>query len=141
MTNTTHPAITFLNMTGDITISWDRDNEGAILAMVEQKMKEGYSFFIVKPRFLSFLGTKKVRASSLREIAEAGSAVVADADFNRMMAKLKLHDEAVEATVAAGQAHLTKAETPLDNTAVRRATDAREVVRHQTMAIRPIVAG
>lgn len=43
MTNTTHPAITFLNMTGDITISWDRDNEAAILAMVEQKMKEGYS--------------------------------------------------------------------------------------------------
>ena len=104
-------------------------------------MKEGYSFFIMKPRMLSFLGKKKVRAGSLEEVAQAGSAVVADADFYRMMDKLKLHDPAVEAAVAEGKAHLTKSTTPVDNATIRRAKNASEVLSNQTVAIRPIVGG
>ncbi|KVP39462.1 hypothetical protein [Burkholderia ubonensis] len=135
------PAITFLNMTGDITISWDASNEAAMLALVEQKMKEGFSFFIMKPRFLSILGKKKVRANSLEEVAAAGAAVVDDADFHRMMARLKLHDQAVEAAVASGQAQLTKSDGQVDRDTIRRAKTPAEVVRHQTLAVRPIVGG
>lgn len=135
------PAITFLNMTGDVTISWDASNEATMLALVEQKMKEGYSFFVLKPRFLSILGKKKVRATSLKEVAEAGSAVVDDAEFHRMMAKLKLHDPAVEAAVASGKASITKSEGAVDRDTIRRAKDPQEVVRQQTVAVRPIVGG
>ncbi|KVP17416.1 hypothetical protein [Burkholderia ubonensis] len=135
------PAITFLNMTGDITISWDASNEAAMLALVEQKMKEGFSFFIMKPRFLSILGKKKVRANSLEEVAAAGAAVVDDADFHRMMDRLKLHDRAVEAAVASGQAQLTKSDGQVDRDTIRRAKTPAEVVRHQTLAVRPIVGG
>ncbi|KVP75593.1 hypothetical protein WJ96_07745 [Burkholderia ubonensis] len=135
------PAITFLNMTGDITISWDASNEDAMLALVQQKMKEGYSFFIMKPRFLSILGKKKVRATSIEEIADAGAAVVDDADFHRMMDRLKLHDTAVEAAVASGKAQLTKSDGQVDRDTIRRAKTPAEVVRHQTLAVRPIVGG
>lgn len=135
------PAITFLNMTGDITISWDASNEAAMLALVEEKMKEKVTFFILKPRILSFLGKKKVRATSIEQIAEAGAAVLEDADFHRMMGRLKLHDEALEAAVAAGKAHLTKSDTPVDRAAIRPAKTAQEVVQNQTIAVRRVVGG
>ncbi len=135
------PAITFLNMTGDVTISWDASNEAAMLALVEQKMKEGYSFFVLKPRMLSAFGKKKVRAKSIEAVKAAGSVVVADADVSRLMDKLKLHDPAVEAAVAAGHASLAKSEAPVDRDTIRRAKTPREVVGAQTVAVRPIVGG
>ena len=136
------PAITFLNMTGDVTISWDASNEATILALVEEKMKkENVTFFIIKPRFLSFLGKKKVRATSIKQIAEAGSAVVDDEDFQRMMGRLKLHDQALEAAVAAGQAHLTRSNVPVDRASVRPARTPQEVVQNQTIAVRRVVGG
>lgn len=136
------PSITFLNMTGDVTISWDASNADAILALVEEKMKkENITFFIIKPRFLSFLGNKKVRATSINQIAEAGAAVLDDEDFQRMMGRLKLHDQALEAAVAAGKAHLTKSDTPVDRAAIRPARTAEEVVRNQTIAVRRVVGG
>lgn len=141
MQETIQPAITFLNMTGDVTISWDASNQEAILALVEEKMKEKFTFFIIKPRFLSFLGKKKVRATSIRQIAEAGAAVVADEDFQRMMGRLKLHDDALEAAVAAGKAHLTKSDVPVERAMIRPARTAQEVMQNQTIAVRRVVGG
>jgi hypothetical protein len=136
------PAITFLNMTGDVTISWDASNEATILALVEEKMKkENVTFFIIKPRFLSFLGKKKVRATSIKQIAEAGAAVVDDEDFQRMMGRLKLHDHALEAAVAAGKAHLTRSDVPVDRASVRPARTPQEVLQNQTIAVRRVVGG
>lgn len=140
------PAITFLNMTGDITISWDASNEAAMLAMVEEKMKQKFTFFILKPRFLAILGKKKVRANSIEEIAAAGAVVIDDDDFQRleikeMMGRLNLHDKDVEAAVATGKAHLTKSDVPVDRAMVRRAATAEEVVRNQTVAVRRVVGG
>ena len=138
----TQPSITFLNMTGDVTISWDASNAEAILALVEEKMKkDNVTFFIIKPRFLSFLGNKKVRATTINQIAEAGAAVIDDEDFQRMMGRLKLHDQALEAAVAAGKAHLTKSDAPVDRAAIRPARTAEEVVRNQTIAVRRVVGG
>jgi len=143
---TSQPAITFLNMTGDITVTWDAANEAAILAMVEEKMKQKFTFFILKPRFLSILGKKKVAAKTIGEIAAAGSVVIDDDDFQRleikqMMGRLNLHDKDVEAAVASGKAHLTKSDEPVDRATVRRATSAQEVVRHQSVAVRRVVGG
>jgi hypothetical protein len=135
------PAITFLNMTGDITISWDVENEDTILALIEEKMKEDFHFFILKPRSFFLPGKKKVAANSIAEIAEARSVVVDDAEFRRMMERLKLHDQAVEAAVASGKAHLTRSDEPVDRTTIRRAETAAEVVSNQTVAVRRVVGG
>jgi hypothetical protein len=137
----TQPSITWLNMTGDITITWDKTNEADMLALVEQKMKEGFSFFIMKPRFLSILGTKKVRAESIEDVAAAGGARVEDAEFQRMMGRLKLHDSTIETAVSAGKAQLTKSDCPVDRSTIRRATTPAEVVKSQTVAVRRIVGG
>lgn len=139
--NTIQPAIILLNMTGDVTISWDAENEATMLKMIEEKMKENFTFFIVKPRFLSLFGKKKVAATSLSEIAAAKSVVVEDDEYRRMMGKLQVYDAKVEAAVKAGKAYLSKSDEPLDRTTVRRAASAQEVVKNQSIAVRRVVGG
>lgn len=135
------PAFILLNMTGDITVSWDAENEASMLQMIDEKMKAGFVFFVVKPRFLSFLGKKKVAATTLDEVAKAGSVVVDDDNYRQMMGKLKVHDAAIESAIKAGKAYLAKSDVQLDRTTLRRADTAQDVVRNQTIAVRRVVGG
>lgn len=132
------PAITWLNMTGDVTITWDKSNETAILALIEAKMADGFSFFIIKPRFFGLLGKKKVPVDSIAEVRKAGKVVAADDSIAKSL--LKLDDAAVETVVHKGHAMLVKG-TAVPKETVRRAKTAAEVLQHQTVAIRPIVGG
>lgn len=135
------PAITWLNMTGDISLAWDKENEEPMLAMIEAKMKQGYSFFILKPRLLGLGSPKKVLAKSIKEIRKAGK-VVADDSILDAAATLrpKLDDPDLEKAVTDGTAKLVRAESKPKET-LRRATSAKEVLRNQTVAVRPIVGG
>lgn len=141
------PFITFLNMTGDVTITWDKSNEAQILTMIEQKMKEGYSFFILKPRFFCLFGKKKVRATSMQQVAAAGSVVIDDDQASHMMrntaSRPKVDDPAVEDLLAQRKAYL--APQAHDNAGsmdtVRRARSAQEVLQGQTIAVRRVVGG
>lgn len=130
------PAITWLNMSGDITITWDKTNEAAMLALIEQKMKLNFRFFIIQPRLLGLLGSKKVLATDIEAIRKAGSVV---ADENALLSA-KLHDTDVERVVNSGQADLVKPSTT-EKTALRAAKTAQEVLQHQTVAVRPVVGG
>lgn len=144
------PSITFLNMTGDITISWDEQNRDAILALVEEKMKSGHRFFIIKPRALGLLGNKKVPLTELGQAAKAGAIVVPD-DVARDILneakgapkRAKLDDEAVEAVVASGKAHLSVVQggkqSQYETQGVVKKPE--QVLQHQTVAVRPIVGG
>lgn len=131
-------AITWLNQSGDVTITWDKENEEAMLQMIEAKMKDGYSFFIIKPRMLGIFGVKPVLAKSIKQIRKAGSVVADDSVFTG--ARPKLYDAEVEQAVQSGKAKMAKPTTQAKET-VRRATSAAEVVRNQSVAIRPIVGG
>ena len=136
----TQPAITWLNMTGDITISWDDTNKESVLALVEQKMKEGYAFFILKPRPLG-LGVRKTRAKSIKAIAKAGNVVVPDDEFQRMRARPKVDDPAIEAALNQGAVHLVNGEKETEFDTTKRAKTAAEVVENQTVAVRRVVGG
>ena len=138
MQNIETPAITWLNMSGDITISWTKDNEAAILALVEEKMKKGFSFFIIKPRFFGLLSNKKIKAQSIEEVRAAGTVVALDDQIEGVIKKL--YDKDVETVVSKGVAKLVKPSTA-QKEMVRRAQSAEEVLEHQTVAIRPIVGG
>lgn len=139
--NQFQPSICFLNRTGDITVSWDESNEAAVLEMVAQKMKDGYSFFILKPRFFGLASPKKVRANSIAEVKEAGSVVVDDSAFEKMMSKAKVDDPQVEEALADGTMKLVGSDNTGSADAVRRATTPQEVVRNQTLAVRRVVGG
>jgi hypothetical protein len=134
------PSITFLNLSGDVTITWDKTNEEQILSLIEEKMRQGFSFFILKPRALGFLPPKKVLAKSMSQVARAGKVSIADADVNTILAS-KVHDQDVQTAVESGAARL---ERPQDNATYeteRRASSAREVLQHQSVAVRPVLGG
>lgn len=121
------PSITFLNMTGDVTITWDATNEAAVLALIEEKMKAGYSFFILKKVAFGLFGSRKVPAKSMAEVARAGAVVVDDAG--------------VEAALSAGKVRLADVPKAATLDTVSRARTAQEVVRHNTVAVRRVVGG
>ena len=138
MPNQMQPAITFLNATGDVTITWDEQNKEAVLALIEAKMKEGFSFFILKPRLFGLLGTKQVEAQSVTELQAAGSVVIRDADVALLA---RLGDPDVENLVSQGQAHLARATNVVDLDTVRRAKSAEDVAANQAVAVRRVTGG
>jgi hypothetical protein len=136
------PTMTLLNSTGDVTITWDEKEEASIFALVEAKMKEGYSFFILKPRRFGLPGHTKALVENVESLKDANHVVVPD-DLVQHIVKKALGDRDVEKVVQGGQAKLVSADSRQrgDLDTVRRTTSAKEVVKHQTVAIRPVVAG
>ena len=144
------PSITFLNMTGDITISWDETNRDAILALVQEKMKSGHRFFIIKPRLLGLLGSSKVAVTDVSQAAKAGAVVVEDAVARDILnescatrPRPTLDDPALEAAVQNGHAKLAAVqggrERHFDTQGI--ATKPEQVLTQQTVVVRPIAGG
>jgi ribosomal protein L12E/L44/L45/RPP1/RPP2 len=136
---TFQPSCTFLNSTGDITISWGKDQEAEMLALIEKKMQESFTFFILKPRLGGLLGNKKVEAQSIDQVRKAGSVVVPDALAKSVV--MSLGDPDISSAVSAGQATVVSSEKKTTMETVRRAATAADVVKNQSIAVRPIAGG
>ena len=134
------PAMTLLNSSGDITVEWDDEDEPSMLALIEKKMKDGYRFFILKPRKV-LPGDKKVEVKSIAEVKTAGY-VIAPNKLLKDAFKSQLGDTDVEQAVAAGHARLATPESKGKSVdSVRPAKSAQDVVRNQSMAVRPVMGG
>lgn len=134
------PAITWLNMSGDVTITWDPANEEAMLALIQKKMDEGYRFFLVKPRFFGLLGNRKVPLKSAEEAREAGKVSADDALVGHAVSRIC--DPEVEQALRESKARLvedTKTRSTLAT--VRVAQSASEVLKNQSVAVRAVVGG
>lgn len=132
-------AITFLNLTGDITISWDEQNDAKIKEMVRSKMKQGYTFFTLRKVVVDSVRVK-------RKIGEKGidsitSLVIDDADFDKLVARVD--DKDVAGLLKSSDARLVKRRgNTRELTLSSRLKDADEVVKaKQAVAIRPVVGG
>lgn len=134
------PSITWLNMSGDVTITWEKEDEAAILALIEKKMSQGYSFFIAKPRFFGLLGVRKVPVQSLEDARAAGHVVADDSAVGRAVSRIC--DPEVTEALRASKAQLLASGKPTGALeTIRRAASASEVLRHQTVAVRPVIGG
>ena len=133
------PAITWLNMSGDVTITWDNSNREAVIKLVEEKMKQGYSFFVITPRFIPIFGNKKVALTDPKQLQKAVG-VVAVTEVDSSVA-VELGDKAVSALVKSGNAAIAKISRERQHDIQRRAKSAKEVLTSQTVAVRPIVGG
>lgn len=140
MTQSLNPSITFLNLSGDVTITWDKSNEEQILALIEEKMRQGFTFFILKPRALGILPPKKVRAKSMAQVARAGLVSIADEDVQKILAS-QVHDDDVQGVVQSGAARLERPQSNATYETERRASSSREVLTHQSAAVRPVLGG
>ena len=100
------PSITFLNGSGDITITWDEHNKEQIIEMIKKKMKEGYTFFTTKKIPLVKLYRRvKVNEDNLDK---CDAVIIDDVAFEKMVQSMD--DRDVAAQVRSGNVDLAKFE-------------------------------
>lgn len=75
-------SMTLLNETGDVTIAWSAAEDAKMLEMIERKMAEGYTFFIIKRRFKVFSQHKEI--VSVADLKGRREVVLKDADAERL---------------------------------------------------------
>lgn len=136
--NNQQPSITFLNMSGDITITWDEHNKEEILKMIRAKMAEGYSFFTTKKiPLLPLYRKSKVGSNDLDTLSHV---VITDDQFERLVKSVD--DRDVAGALRGGTAKLAQREdktTALDTST--RAKSAEEVLEGSSVAVRPVRGG
>lgn len=134
------PSITFLNMSGDVTITWDDQNKAEVEALVARKMAEGYSFFIVKP-----VGTRG-RAPKLKDAAQLDGIATRALKMHNEFKGESLSDEELVKALTSGVISIERKPETVPakrgaQQAARRASTAREVVEAQSVAVKPITGG
>lgn len=119
--------MTLLNEHGDITITWDSTNEKEIEAMVEEKMKLGYKFFIIE-KALGFIPMKKeLKDSELIPFVENKKLVIKDKHVSKLAEK--------------GLVNVAKGSHGSKGKISGVASTAKEVITNNTMVSKPRVAG
>ncbi len=67
---------TILNLTGDITISWEDNNQKEIKSWIQSKIDEGCSFFIVEKK-LGFIPVK-TKVKDTKKLPNNGHVTISD---------------------------------------------------------------
>jgi len=114
-------SITWLNETGDVTLEWSKDRDEVMKKIIQQKMDEGYSFFIVKRR----VDTSYQKVSSVAQIKNC---------------KITITDKEAEQLMSGNGVGLS-ALPPGDMTTEGRATTATQVSRSKSVAVKPMRGG
>jgi hypothetical protein len=119
-------AFTLLNNSGDSTITWEKDNDEVMRALIEKKMSEGMAFFIIHPKALGFIPRPKSRISDVDEIMKRRSVAVKDEDFAEI--------------IAAGMAGVTE-RPEIDTERAEQSHDAARIARSQSVGVMPMRGG
>jgi hypothetical protein len=114
-------ALSMPNHLGDTTIAWTDDQDEEWAAILQKKMDEGVTFYIIEPR----LGNRK----KLKRVADAMTT-----------RQLAIPDEDLAAFVVAGKGELVKTPEKPART-VRRARTGKEAASSETVGIRPRAGG
>lgn len=132
-------SLTFLNATGDVTITWDAENDEKIKDLVRAKMAQGYVFFTLRKVVIESIKVK-------RKIGEKGvdtitSLVIEDAEFDKLVKDMDDRDLATLMKDRTAQLAKRRGKSK-EFTSVGRAKNADEVVKgKQALAVRPVVGG
>lgn len=114
-------ALTMLNEMGDLTILWDEENDEAMEELIQRRMNDGVTFFIIEPRFGGLVAPAK------RELKKSKDA--------KKYRALSIPDEEVAKFVEEGKAEIvpTPAE-PVRKSRVSRS--AKEVAKSESVGVR-----
>lgn len=119
-------ALTVLNDAGDQTLVWTEDRDSEMEEIIRKKMAEGIAFFIVEPRFFGFLPAKKTALADAKDAKAHRALSVRDEDFRKFCGLdgadvVKTPDKRVET--------------------VRRATDAADVAKNESVGVKQMKGG
>lgn len=112
-------ALTMLNERGDTTIYWSPDKDDEMEAIIQKKMDEGCTFFIIDPRF-----------GHRQKLTDAS-----DAAKHRMLA---IPDEDLRKFVGDSGGKAVALPTPdAKAKTIKRATTAKEVAKAESVGVKP----
>lgn len=129
-TKLTH-SITSFGRGGDLTITWDKENEAEAIAYIEAQMKKGYTFLLVESDLVTI-------TKDIGKIREAGQVRMSD---EPVMPPTKTGDKLVDKIVESGKAFFVRAKDKGKRTLGAPIRDAATVARTNTVAVAPIQGG
>lgn len=136
--------MTMLNGTGDVTVSWDENNEKEIKKMIQSKLDQGFVFFLLekRPSFLSIFGKKKVYISDIKELENKKEVVLKTVDCASkvMQENYHLDDKEIEHLFKIGKIAIGRVPSSNYKT-VGRAKTVDEVIKNHTIATKKLVGG
>ena len=138
---------TILNMTGDVTIHWDNKKNQDVKNWIEDKLKEGCTFFIVEKR-LGFIPVK-TQVSNVNDLPNKGSLTFDESDpildFKNKNKKkenhLKFGDFGVEELIIKGSVVHFPKEDKVSNKVKKVAKTVEEIFNNDTMCTKRIMGG
>lgn len=119
-------ALTLLNEQGDQSLIWDEDSDETMIAFIEAKMKAGWQFFIVEPRFFGLLPPKKTPLKNAEEACKYRAVSIRDEDMARL--------------VEEGAADIVRT-PPEPVKAVKKSKDPKEIASSQSVGVRAARGG
>ncbi len=120
--------LTILNVSGHSTLTWAPKNDAVMRALIERKLKEGFVFWVLKPRARGLLGERRVRLKSIDQAMDARKLSMDDGDFARLVS------EGCASLVAT-----TQDQTDLAGAEISR--DASVIAASRTVAHRQMTGG
>lgn len=117
--------ICFLNMFGDITISWDKQDDKVMLELIQEKLDNGYSFFQVES---SFFGLKKKTTK-------------VDSIFDIKDRKFLIKDKDIEKVFEQVSSLNVVKNTESQYTVKKALNEASKIIKSNAVCVRPACGG
>lgn len=114
---------------GHLTFVWEESDDEKIIPAIEQKMKEGVSFFIVEPRFFGLLPAKHTELSKASDAKKQRALAVKDAGMAAFL------------SAAASADVVPEPNRGKEMKAVKRAETAEEVAKGHSVGVKPKKGG
>lgn len=141
------PSITFANMRGDVTISWDEKSREFIINMIKEKLSQGYSFFIIEKQtsFGKVVNRKRTLTLNNIDMKAKATGEVFMIDPEEVVLKepkhIALDDKVLEEGLVKKVIRLVKSKKQKEITTRKRSADPEEIIQSKSIAIKPIHAG
>jgi hypothetical protein len=114
-----------LNQTGDVTIVWTEEHEESMRALIAQRIKDGYTFFVVEKKLFGLISSKQ-KVHDIGQIQKGTKLLLRDEDAIRLFSEGKIGVTAKEKGEIA-VSHSTR--------------DIDEILRKDTLAVKAIASG
>lgn len=131
------PSVTFLNSTGDVTLTWDETNRSTMLDLIRRKMSQGFVFFTTKK--IPLLGLSREVKITVKNIDKVDNLIIHDDDFDKMVSSFD--DADIAEVVQSGKAKVAKRGGKTDIETVKRLKTPEEVISNNSLAVRPLAGG
>jgi hypothetical protein len=125
MSEVAERSMTLLNEMGDIEITWDSEHDDSMREVIAKKMKEGVTFFILKP----LIGSYVYRKTQLKTVSDLKEhrVKIADADLASMF--------------SAGKIAMFRSPSGEIDATGGRAKTATDVVKNRTVGVKALQGG